>query len=253
MPIYSKPTWALMRDMATEIASAPGVVFTKQQAISWFAENYPKIKIGTVTAHLIRLSTNAQTRTHYNAKPTQDDVLFQIDSNHFRLYDSSKDPSPIYSNMEVVELRQDSEDESLDSITAGSDQFAYEADLRNYLSKNLHIIEAGLRLYEDEGITGIEFPVGGRFIDILAIDAENNLVVIELKVSRGYDRVIGQLMRYMGWIKLNLAENGQKVRGAIVAREITKDLILACSLVPGITLLEYQLALSLKKIERHAF
>jgi hypothetical protein len=28
----------------------------------------------------------------------------------------------------------------------------------------------GLRLYEEEGITGVEFPVGRRFIDMLAVD-----------------------------------------------------------------------------------
>ena len=49
---------------------------------------------------------------------------------------------------------------------------AYEADLRNYLAKNLSIIEPGLKLYQDEGITGIEFDVGGRRIDILAVDAK---------------------------------------------------------------------------------
>ena len=94
-------------------------------------------------------------------------------------------------------------------------------------------MESGLRLYEEEGIKGIEFPVGGRFIDILAVDSSNNLVVIELKVSRGYDRVVGQLMRYVAWVKQNLAEDAQKVRGMIVARQISQDLILACSLVAG--------------------
>jgi len=72
-------------------------------------------------------------------------------------------------------------------------------DLRNYLVRNLGLIEPGLRLYDEEGITGVEFPVGGRFIDILALDRHDRYVVIELKVSRGYDRVVGQLLRYMGW------------------------------------------------------
>ena len=45
---------------------------------------------------------------------------------------------------------------------AFSGQFAYEKDLQNFLAKNLHLIEKGLRLYEDEGIQGIEFPVGGQ-------------------------------------------------------------------------------------------
>ena len=51
--------------MSVALASPEGTVFSKQQAIDWFAKNYPKIKTGTVTAHLIRLSTNAPSRTHY--------------------------------------------------------------------------------------------------------------------------------------------------------------------------------------------
>jgi len=250
MAIYSKPAWALMKDMAGALAPAPGAVFSKQQAIDWFAKNYPKIKTGTVTAHLIRLSTNAQTRTHYNAKPGQDDVFFQLDGSHFRLYEPTQDPSPIYTARadRSQNLNEEEQEESPESL--GSDQFAYETDLRNYLAKNLSLIEPGLRLYEDEGITGIEFPVGGRFIDILAIDSSDGLAVIELKVSRGYDRVVGQLMRYMAWIRKNQADSSQRVRGIIVAREISEDLLLACSLVPDVELFEYQLSLSLRRL-RH--
>jgi hypothetical protein len=105
-----------------------------------------------------------------------------------------------------------------------------------------------MRLYEEEGITGIEFPVGGRFIDILAIDSSGALVVIELKVSRGYDRVVGQLMRYIAWIKQNLADANQKVHGVIVARGISEDLSLACSLLPGVRLYEYEMSLALKQV-----
>lgn len=121
-------------------------------------------------------------------------------------------------------------------------------DLRNYLAKNLPIIEPGLKLYQDEGITGVEFPVGGRFIDILAVDSNDALVVIELKVSRGYDRVVGQLMRYMAWIRKHQAEPGQQVRGVIVAREISEDLLLACSLLPAVHLFEYELSLKLNAV-----
>lgn len=102
-----------------------------------------------------------------------------------------------------------------------------------------------MKLYQNEGITGIEFPVGGRFIDILAVDAKGALVVIELKVSRGYDRVVGQLMRYMAWIRKHQAEMEQQVRGVIIAREISEDLLLACSLLPGGQLFEYELSLKM--------
>ena len=76
------------------------------------------------------------------------------------------------------------------------------------------------------------------------------LVVIELKVSRGYDRVVGQLMRYIAWIRKNQADPSQQVRGIIVAREISEDLFLACSLLPDVKLYEYQLSLSLKQVQR---
>ena len=118
-------------------------------------------------------------------------------------------------------------------------EFAYERDLRDYLTKNLHLIEQGLKLYHDEGISGIEFPVGGRFVDILAVDAQGGYVVIELKVFKGYDRVVGQLLRYIGWIRKNQAEPGLKVRGVIIGNTITEDILLACSELQSVGLFEY--------------
>ena len=73
--------------------------------------------------------------------------------------------------------------------------------------------------------------------------------MIELKVSKGYDRAVGQLLRYMGWIAQNLAEPGQKVKGMIIARTISDDLRLATSRVQDVELYEYELSISLKKIE----
>ena len=244
--IYDKPIRLLMKDMADAFALQPGQSFTRQDAIDWFARHYPKIKGGAILCHLIRLSTNAPTRLHYKAKPGEDDVFFKVDSSHFRLYNPAKDPAPIH---DEVSRRDKHREEEEDTEATGSAEFAYEADLRNYLAKHLSIIEPGLKLYEDEGITGVEFPVGGRFIDILAIDSNGGLVVIELKVSRGYDRVIGQLMRYMAWIRKNLAEPGQQVRGVIIARVISEDLLLACSMLPCIQLFEYELSLALKQVD----
>jgi RecB family endonuclease NucS len=168
-----------------------------------------------------------------------------LDGGHFRLYDPAHDPAPIDEGSAIPKGKPAVEDHTEPEC---STEFAYEADLRNYLAKNLSIIEPGLKLYQDEGITGIEFDVGGRRIDILAVDAKGALVVIELKVSRGYDRVVGQLMRYMAWIRKNQAEPGQQVRGVIVAREISADLLLACSLLAGVQLFEYELSLKLKPV-----
>lgn len=239
--LYDKPVHQLMRDMIPALAIVQGHVFSKDKVRSWFKTNYPKIKDGTISAHLLRFSVNAPSRVHYSAKP-EDDVFFQVDGSHFRLYAPESDPQPIYTKNFVVTPGSVEEDPPIPN------EFAYEKDLQNFLSKNMYTIEPNLTLYEEEGIRGIEFPVGGRFIDILAVDSNNNLVVIELKVSKGYDRVIGQLLRYMAWIKKNHADENQKVRGVIVARNISEDLLLACSELPDIQLFEYQLSVSLNKV-----
>ena len=246
MPMYEKPVRLLMGEMLGELGVQSGHVISKEQAIRWFADRYPKIKQATISAHLIRFSTNAPSRLHYSARPGEEDLLFQIDGSHFRRYDPTKDPPPIHEGSQLKRSPVPAADD--EEASDDAKEFAYEADLRDFLAKNLSIIERGLRLYEDEGITGIEFPVGGRYIDILAISSEKEYVVIELKVSRGYDRVVGQLLRYMAWIAKNQAEPSQKVRGIIVAREITSDLLLACSSLSDVHLYEYQLSVSLQKV-----
>ena len=234
-----------MQEMAATLAPKDGSHFVRSDAIRWFENNYPKVRHATITAHLARMSTNAPSRLHHNIK-SDDDLLFQIDRNTFRKYNPQSDPPPIH-DKSLSPAADDAGDDTPPDASI-SDEFAYEKDLQNYLSKNLGLIGDGLTLYEDEGISGIEFPVGGRYIDILALDASNNFVVIELKVSRGYDRVVGQLMRYMAWIRKNLAESNQSVRGVILARNISEDLALACSELKNVQLYEYELSLTLTEI-----
>jgi hypothetical protein len=216
-------------------------MFTRSDALAWFSQHYPKVKDGTVSAHLLRFSTNSRSRHHYNPRPDEA-KLFQLDGGSFRRYDAATDPPPLHDQESAEPSDLD------DDVAVEPSQFAYESDLRDFLARNLTIIEPGLQLYDDEGITGVEFPVGGRFADILGVDAQGRLVVIELKVSRGYDRVIGQLLRYMAWIRAHQAEEGQGVRGMIMAREISDDLRLACSYIPDVELFEYELAVTLRRV-----
>jgi endonuclease len=250
MAIYDKPVWRLMWDMVKDLNLQPGETISRRQVLDWFRRNYPRIKQGTISAHLIRLSTNAPSRLHYNAKPKQDDLFFQIDGSHFRLYEPDRDPPPISAETEAGTSLEEVVEEAEE--LAEPTTFAYERDLQNFLARNLGLIEPGLRLYEEDDITGIEFPAGGRFIDILALDRENNYVIIELKVSRGYDRVVGQLLRYMAWIETEHAEPGQRVRGVIIAREISEDLRLACSRIQDVQLFEYALSVSLQPVQTGA-
>ena len=131
---------------------------------------------------------------------------------------------------------------------AESGQFAYESHLRDFLKDNLHIIEPGLRLHrdeEDDSIVGVEFDCGGRRIDILAVDTNGTYVVIELKVARGYERTVGQLLRYKSWVRKEMA-NGAPVRGVIIAKSISPDLKLAAEEIDRIQLFEYDLSIKLK-------
>lgn len=249
MSLYDKPVKLLFRDLVKDLSLGKGDVLNRETVNSWFQKNYPLIKAGTISAHLLKLSTNAPSRIHYNIdKAGNDDLLFQIDSKKFRLYDAATDPDPIYEK----DGGDDDNGGEKPSVPPEEHGFAYEKDLQNFLAKNLTIIEEGLVLYEDEGIKGIEFPVGNRFIDLLAIDKDGDYVVIELKVSRGYDRVVGQILRYVAWIKQNHANEDQKVRGIIIAREISDDLILACSETRNIDLYEYNLSVSLSKVQNTA-
>ena len=248
MPIYDKPVWALMREMVEDLALKPGEVLSRERVQSWFRSKYPKIKPGTIQAHLIRMSTNAPSRVHYHGKPGTDDLLFQLDGSHFRLYSPAEDAPPI---KEDGQAPADDHAELEEGEVRGS-EFAFEADLRDYLANNLGLIEPKLTLYEEEGITGVEFPVGGRFIDILAVAPNRDLVVVELKVSRGYDRTVGQLLRYMGWIEENLAEPGRQVRGVIVAREISEDLLLACRRLTNVALFTYTLSVAVNRVSKVA-
>jgi len=260
--IYDKSTRELFRDFVDSFVPPPaggfglierkpldaGGYFTRPEILAWFQEHYPKLKRGTVNAHLVVMSTNATSRVHHNLRPNgADDILFQIDRSSFRLYVKGSDPSPIYRQEAGPDTHEDTDDS--EDHEGETHEFAYEQDLKNFLASNLQVIGPSLTVYEDGDISGVEFPVGGKYIDILAVDDDQDLIVIELKVSKGYDRAVGQLLRYIAWIEKNLAEPEQKVKGMIIARSISEDLRLATLRVKDVELFEYELSITLKRIE----
>jgi hypothetical protein len=252
MAIYEKPTKTLMLEFVKEHLKA-GQVFTKQEAVDWFAARYPKLRSTTVQMHVEGMSVNSSARKHHpSIKPNSGhDLFIKVAPGRFRLWQPETDSEPVYGDqarsLTSADILETVEAPEVDKVYENSGEFAFERDLRNYLSKNLPSIETGLTVFKDEDFTGIEFPVGGRFIDILAIDANGDYVIIELKVSRGHERVIGQILRYMGWVKKNMA-SGKNVRGIIVANEVSEDLQLAASLIPNLQLFEYAIAMKVTPV-----
>jgi len=127
--------------------------------------------------------------------------------------------------------------------------FALEHQLRDFIAQNLSaidIIGKRLRLYVDPtGRDGIEFPSAVGPIDILAVDETGAFVVFELKRARSPDHAVGQLARYMGWVKQTVGK-GQDVRGVIVAKTVTDNLRYAVSVVPNVSVFEYEVEFHLR-------
>ncbi len=255
--IYDQPSKVLMTHWAKEHLK-PGQYYTRTQIVDWFMAAFPKYESrASIAADVDSMCVNNLNRRHWpSVKPgSGHDLLYKESSKQIRLWEPERDPAPRYkadieagSSVGALEI-DDSEPEETE-VGQGGDTFALEKDLQNFLVRNLQRLESGLTLYEANGLSGIEYNAGGRRIDILAVDANRAFVVIELKVSRGYDRVIGQLQRYMGWVEANMA-GGRAVRGIIVASEITEDLILATSLIADrVKLFEYSLSFQIQQRER---
>lgn len=86
-------------------------------------------------------------------------------------------------------------------------------------------------------------------LDLLCVDTSTNaLVVVELKRGHSADRVIGQVARYMGWVRAHIAANGQSVEGIVVAHEHDDRLRYAATAVPGLTILTYHVSFQLTPV-----
>jgi hypothetical protein len=98
---------------------------------------------------------------------------------------------------------------------------------------------------------GRQVPCGNLGnLDILARDrTTGDFVVIELKKDRTDDEVVGQLSRYMGWIKEHrAAADSVKVRGIIVAHEATARLRSAVSAFDTVALFVYGVKIELQAV-----
>lgn len=96
--------------------------------------------------------------------------------------------------------------------------------------------------------TAPQFPAGQWSIDFLSQDKETgDLVVIELKKGRSSDAVIGQLARYMVWVRENVALEGQTVYGLVIAKEVNEKLRMAVKINPNMSCLTYAVNFRLKE------
>ena len=129
--------------------------------------------------------------------------------------------------------------------------FALEKHLEDFLVQNWNSTELGKNysIYEEDGeIVGQQYPSDTGPIDILAISKDKKeILVVELKKGRIGDVVVGQIQRYMGFVKDELAEDNQKVRGVIIAFEDDLKVRRALSVTQKIDFYTYKVDFKLAK------
>ena len=103
-----------------------------------------------------------------------------------------------------------------------------------------------LDIYQDDEESGRQLPTDTGRLDILAISKDKKrLVVVELKKGRASDAVVGQVLRYMGYVQNELAEDGQNVEGIIIAHQDDKRLRRALEMTPTVSFYRYKVSFQL--------
>ena len=128
--------------------------------------------------------------------------------------------------------------------------FALEKHLESFIISNWHhtILNDKYDIYEHDGSKAQQFMTRSGPLDILAISKDKNeFLVIELKKGRASDEVVGQIMRYMGYIKNEVAKNGEIVKGMIIALDDDPNLKDALAASNDIQFMRYEVKFELMK------
>ena len=78
---------------------------------------------------------------------------------------------------------------------------------------------------------------------------EPRLLVVELKKDQAPDATVGQLLRYMGWVKKHRAEEEQTVHGLIISKNATLEILYALECVPNVELMRYSEEIGVLKLK----
>jgi restriction system protein len=129
--------------------------------------------------------------------------------------------------------------------------FALEKHLEDFLVKNWNQTSLGkdYDIFEEDGeLVGQQYLSDTGPIDILAISKnKKTILVVELKKGRVSDNVVGQIQRYMGYVKEELAEANQTVKGVIIGLDEDIRIKRALAVTQNIEFYRYEIKFKLFK------
>lgn len=164
--------------------------------------------------------------------------------------DSQEVPPPVAAGVPAIQARADA-DTSAYVLTPG-----LESRLEEFIERNLEKIGTekfgrSLELFQDEEGKGRQYIIPNGRIDLLTRDRQGKTwVVFELKRDRAGDAVVGQILRYVEWVKANKAAAGEQVHGIIIASDQEKGLEYSLRALPNIHLFTYSFSFDLKPSDR---
>lgn len=256
------PVWQMVKEAVQQMGGECTYPAIKAKIRSTFGND---INDSSMTCSIISGAVNHPSRIHYNEnkKPrisdTAYDYLFNTGRGKVVWYEPEKhgvweiakagDGNLVVRLADGIGENPTSVVETVEATADAYGMFALEAHLRDYLAKNLPQLPdqaTTLTLYRTDDRDGVEFQTDVGPIDILAT-CNGDFYVLELKLGRGPDATLGQILRYMGWVKKHLAGD-KNVFGMIVASDIGEKLRYAASQVPSVRLMEYDLKVDLRPV-----
>jgi hypothetical protein len=129
-------------------------------------------------------------------------------------------------------------------------EFATEKYLEDFLVQNWAATALGRThdLYTVDGeVVGQQYATSLGPIDILALSKDGQeFLVVELKRGTASDRVVGQVLRYMGAIEAEVAAPGQTVRGVIIGADRDARIDAALRFARGVSFFRYRIHFELE-------
>ena len=234
-PVY------LFYKKAKKLILAYGLSETKESKTSWPNEilNNEK-KISDYLDDPPRYGDSFVFKTY---KPSiQDNKVSYVDDNNKPISNDTlnKDLTEIINYYKQSLSREIKKEDS----SIGQGIFWMEKQLEDFIVDNWNETDLGKK-YD---LIDQQYKTDVGIIDILATDKKTKShVVIELKRNQTNDEVLGQIKKYMGWVKVH--KKDENVIGIVVAKQFDKKFYYAMQMEKDVYPLEYEVDFKLKKFK----